>query len=118
MAVILAGPKLSGDSFFADELDLLETLASELAIGLKNAQLYHEIVSIKEYNERLLGHMDSGVIAAREDGVITTLNPAAERILGIEAARVAGPAPRRARPGDPRRAPVEPRRSGRSRRPR
>jgi PAS domain S-box-containing protein len=90
MAVILAGPKLSGDSFFADELDLLETLASELAIGLKNAQLYHEIVSIKEYNERLLGHMDSGVIAVREDGVVTTLNPAAERILGIEAARVAG----------------------------
>jgi PAS domain S-box-containing protein len=90
MAVILVGPKLSGDSFFGDELDLLETLASELAIGLKNAQLYHEIVSIKEYNERLLGHMDSGVIAAREDGVITTLNPAAERILGIEAARVLG----------------------------
>ena len=90
MAVILAGPKLSGDSFFGDELDLLETLASELAIGLKNAQLYHEIVSIKEYNERLLGHMDSGVIAAREDGVVTTLNPAAERILGIEAARVLG----------------------------
>jgi PAS domain S-box-containing protein len=90
MAVILAGPKLSGDSFFADELDLLETLASELAIGLKNAQLYHEIVSIKEYNERLLGRMDSGVIAARDDGVITTLNPAAERILGIEAARVLG----------------------------
>ena len=34
--------------------------------------------------------MDSGVIAAREDGVVTTLNPAAERILGIEAARVVG----------------------------
>ena len=90
MAIILVGPKLSGDSFFGDELDLLETLASELAIGLKNAQLYHEIVSIKEYNERLLGRMDSGVIAARDDGVVTTLNPAAERILGIEAARVVG----------------------------
>jgi PAS domain S-box-containing protein len=34
--------------------------------------------------------MDSGVIAAREDGVVTTCNPAAERILGIEAARVVG----------------------------
>jgi PAS domain S-box-containing protein len=90
MAVILLGPKLSGDSFFGDDLDLLEILASELAIGLKNAQLYHEIVSIKEYNERLLGRMDSGVIAVREDGVMTTLNPAAERILGIEASRVVG----------------------------
>ncbi len=70
MAIILVGPKLSGDSFFGDELDLLETLASELAMGLKNAQLYHEIVSIKEYNERLLGRVDSGVIAAREDGIV------------------------------------------------
>ena len=90
IGIILVGPKLSGDSFFGEEVDLLETLASELAIGLKNAQLYHEIVSIKEYNERILAHMDSGVIAVREDGVVTTFNPAAERILGIEAARVVG----------------------------
>lgn len=88
MAIILVGPKLSGDSFFGDDLDLLETLASELAIGLKNAQLYHEIVSIKEYNERILRHMDSGVIAARKDGVVTTFNPAAERILGVDSAQV------------------------------
>ena len=88
MAVILVGPKLSGDSFFGDDLDLLETLASELAIGLKNAQLYHEVVSIKEYNERILTYMDSGVIAIREDGVVTTFNPAAERLLGLPAARI------------------------------
>jgi len=87
MAIILCGSKLSGDSFFRDDLDLLETLASELAIGLKNAQLYHEIVSIKEYNERILRYMDSGVIATRRDGLVTTFNPAAERILGVEAAR-------------------------------
>jgi PAS domain S-box-containing protein len=88
IAVILAGRKLSGDAFFAEDLDLLETLASELAIGLKNAQLYHEVVSIKEYNERILAHMDSGVIAIREDGVVTMFNPAAERMTGLVAARV------------------------------
>jgi PAS domain S-box-containing protein len=87
IAVILAGPKLSGDSYFGEDVDLLETLASELAIGLKNAQLYHEVVSIKEYNERILAHMDSGVVAVREDGVVTTLNPAAERIIGVPARR-------------------------------
>jgi PAS domain S-box-containing protein len=92
IAVILAGPKLAGDPFFREDLDLLETLASELAIGLKNAQLYHEVVSIKEYNERILAHMDSGVIAVREDGVVTTFNPAAERIIGQSAARVLGQA--------------------------
>jgi PAS domain S-box-containing protein len=90
IAIVLAGPKLSGDPFFGEDLDLLETLASQLAIGLKNAQLYHEVVSIKEYNERILAHMDSGVIAVREDGVVTTFNPAAQRITGLPAAEVIG----------------------------
>src|SRR5207249_141045 len=87
---ILGGAKLSGDSFFGEDLSLLETLASELAIGLKNAQLHHEVVLIKEYNERVLGYMDSGVIAVREDGVVTTFNPAAERITGLPVARALG----------------------------
>jgi PAS domain S-box-containing protein len=90
MALILGGAKLSGDSFFRDDLSMLETLASELAIGLKNAQLYHEVVSIKEYNERVLAFMDSGVIAVREDGLVTTFNPAAERITGLDATSVLG----------------------------
>ncbi len=87
-AILLAGPKLSGDPFFREDFELLETLASQLAIGLENAQLYQEVVSIKEYNERILTYMDSGVIAVREDGVVTTFNPAAERLTGVAAARV------------------------------
>jgi PAS domain S-box-containing protein len=90
VAAILCGAKLSGDPFFQEDLSLLETLASELAIGLKNAQLYREIVAIKEYNERILTHMDSGVVAIREDGVVTTFNAAAERILGLPAGHVLG----------------------------
>ncbi|MBI3454251.1 MAG: PAS domain-containing protein [Candidatus Rokubacteria bacterium] len=90
IAILVVGAKLSGDPFFRDDLDLLETLASQLAIGLKNAQLYQEIVSIKEYNERILAHMDSGVVAVRDDGVVTTFNSAAERITGLSAALVLG----------------------------
>jgi PAS domain S-box-containing protein len=90
VALILGGPKLSGDSYFGDDLSLMETLASELAIGLKNAQLYHEIVLIKEYNERVLAHMDSGVVAVGGEGVVTTFNPAAERMTGLPVDRVLG----------------------------
>ncbi|MGH7339333.1 MAG: hypothetical protein ACREKH_02485, partial [Candidatus Rokuibacteriota bacterium] len=83
IALLLAGAKLSGDPYFGDDLDVLETMASQLAIGLKNGQLYQEIVSIKEYNERILARMDSGVVAVRDDGIVTTFNPAAERITGV-----------------------------------
>jgi PAS domain S-box-containing protein len=90
IAIMLAGAKLSGDPYFADDVDLLETMASQLAIGLKNGQLYQEIVSIKEYNERILARMDSGVVAVRDDGAVTTFNPAAERITGLAAGVVLG----------------------------
>jgi PAS domain S-box-containing protein len=81
-AIVLAGSKLSGDPYFREDFELLETLASQLAVGLENARLYQEVVSIKEYNERILAYMDSGVIAAREDGIVTTFNPAAARLTG------------------------------------
>jgi PAS domain S-box-containing protein len=90
IAIMLAGARLSGDPYFADDVDLLETMASQLAIGLKNGQLYQEIVSIKEYNERILARMDSGVVAIRDDGAVTTFNPAAERITGLAAGLVLG----------------------------
>jgi PAS domain S-box-containing protein len=81
-AIVLAGSKLSGDPYFREDFELLETLASQLAVGLENARLYQEVVSIKEYNERILAYMDSGVIAVREDGIVTTFNPAAARLTG------------------------------------
>jgi PAS domain S-box-containing protein len=90
IAIILLGAKLSGDPYFGDDLDLLETMAGQLAIGLENGQLYQEIVSIKEYNERILARMDSGVVAVRDDGVVTTFNPAAERITGLGGGSVLG----------------------------
>lgn len=88
--LLLLGPKLSGDPFYRDDLELLEALASQLAVGLANARLYREVVSIKEYNERILTYMDSGVVAVREDGTVTTFNPAAERLTGLPASRVLG----------------------------
>jgi PAS domain S-box-containing protein len=90
VAIMLLGPKLSGDPYFRDDLDLLETLASQLAIGLENAKLYHQVVSIKEYNERILAHMDSSVVAVRDDGMVTTFNQAAERSTGLRGHEIIG----------------------------
>jgi PAS domain S-box-containing protein len=90
IAIVLIGPKRSGDPFFREDFDLLDTLASQLAIGLQNAGLYQEMVAIKEYNERILARMDSGVAAVGEDGVVTTFNAAAERITGLGATQMLG----------------------------
>ncbi len=82
---LLVGPKLSGDPYFAEDIDLLSTLASQAAIALKNAQLYREVTLANEYIENMLTTMESGVIAVSPNRRITLFNPAAERMTGHSA---------------------------------
>src|SRR5207244_5445418 len=44
-AVLVVGEKLSGEIFDSDEIKLLEMLAGETVIALKNASLYEELES-------------------------------------------------------------------------
>ncbi len=81
----LVGPKLSGDPYFAEDIDLLSTLAGQAGIALKNAQLYREVTLANEYIENMLTTMESGVIAVSPDRTITLFNPAAERMIGQSA---------------------------------
>jgi PAS domain S-box-containing protein len=40
-------------------------------------------IELRIYNEKIINSVSSGVIVVREDGIITTLNPEAERALGL-----------------------------------
>ena len=82
---LLVGPKLSGDPYFAEDIDLLSTLAGQAGIALRNAQLYGEVTLANEYIENMLTTMESGVIAVSPDRTITLFNPAAERMTGQSA---------------------------------
>jgi two-component system NtrC family sensor kinase len=88
MAVV--GPKRSGDPYFAEDIDLLETLTSQAAVTMKNAQLYREVVLVNEYVDNILSTMESGVIAINTAGNISLFNPAAERLTGSYRANVQG----------------------------
>ncbi|MBI4611577.1 MAG: GAF domain-containing protein [Candidatus Rokubacteria bacterium] len=85
---LVVGPKRSGDPYFAEDLDLLSTLAGHAAIAIKNAQLYHQVVLVNEYVENILKTMESGVVAVNVEGHVTLFNPAAERLTGLDATRV------------------------------
>jgi len=89
-ALLLLGPKLSGDPFSEDDLQLLMTLANQAAVAIKNAQLYDEVTSVKEHQENILRNLESGVVAVDCEGRITTFNQAAERITGMPAAEALG----------------------------
>lgn len=85
---LVVGPKRSGDPYFAEDLDLLSTLAGQAAIAIKNAQLYQQVVLVNEYVENILKTMESGVIAVSVACKVTLFNPAAERMTGLAATSI------------------------------
>ncbi len=86
--LLVVGPKLSGDPYFAEDIDLLSTLVGQAGIAIKNAQLYQEVALANEYVANIVATMDSGVVAIAANGKVTLFNPAAERITGLSAETV------------------------------
>ena len=87
VGVILVGPKRSGDPYYSEDIDLLETLTSQASVAMKNAQLYRQVTLANEYVDNILSTMESGVIAVGASGDISLFNSAAERLTGLQASR-------------------------------
>jgi len=85
IAMIAVGPKLSGDSFYQQDLDLLMTLANQAGVAVKNARLYAAMVVSNEYLENIVATLESGVIAINASGRIEIFNRAAEYLTGLSA---------------------------------
>jgi PAS domain S-box-containing protein len=85
IAIIAVGPKVSGDSFYQQDLDLLMTLANQAGIAVKNAQLYAAVVVANEYLENIVAALESGVVAINAEGEIAIFNRAAELLTGLAA---------------------------------
>jgi two-component system, sporulation sensor kinase E len=92
---IAVGEKRSGDPFFTQDLEFLATIGHQAGTALKRAQLHEEITWMKEYNESILRHMESGLVVVNHDNLITVVNEAAARMLGIHAAALVGQPPDR-----------------------
>jgi PAS domain S-box-containing protein len=87
IGAIVVGPKLSGDPFYPQDVDLLMTLANQAGTAIKNAQLYTEVVLANEYVENIVSTIESGVIAIDAGGRIALFNRAAQQLTGLEAVR-------------------------------
>jgi two-component system NtrC family sensor kinase len=90
IGIIALGNKLSGDSFTAEDLALLTTLANQTAVALENARLYDEVLAMKNYNEEILQNMTSGVLTTDGRGRLITYNSMAEMITGRKKIGVIG----------------------------
>jgi signal transduction histidine kinase len=87
IGMIAVGPKLSGDPFYPNDLDLLMTLAHQAGVAVKNAQLYAQVVLANEHINSIVATIESGVVAIDAAGQITLFNRAAGQLTGIPADR-------------------------------
>jgi PAS domain S-box-containing protein len=83
IATIAVGPKLSGDPFYSQDLDLLMTLANQAGVAIRNAQLYAAVLLANEYLENVVATIESGVIAVDASSGISMFNRAAEHLTGL-----------------------------------
>ncbi|HIE10174.1 MAG TPA: PAS domain-containing protein [Kiritimatiellae bacterium] len=88
--ILLVGPRPGGAVFTRLERVAFQLLLGQLGIALENALLYTEVQNSKIYNEILLEHLPSGVIAADKAGRITVCNREACRILNVQRNTVLG----------------------------
>jgi signal transduction histidine kinase len=60
---LLVGAKLSGDPYFSDDIDFLQTLVGQAAIAIENLQLHHQMEDERLRTERLavIGTLASGI---------------------------------------------------------
>jgi two-component system, sporulation sensor kinase E len=87
---IAVGEKRSGDPFFNQDIEFLATIGHQAGAALKRAQLHEEVTWMKEYNESILRHMKSGLVVVSHDDLITVVNEAAARMLGIHPPDILG----------------------------
>ncbi|HLI25790.1 MAG TPA: adenylate/guanylate cyclase domain-containing protein [Chloroflexota bacterium] len=97
IGVVYADSRVHVGLFHRADLELLEAFADHAAIAIENARLYRrleerlrEIADLQVYQDNVLRSVASGVIALDREGRITTLNPAAARILDLSVATARG----------------------------
>ena len=93
-------------AFDSRHLGLLSTIANQAAVAINNARLFTQTHLEKQRLETILTNMADGLLMLDEHRRVATINPALERILGLEAKEVLGRCPSEAST-DPRLAPLE-----------
>ncbi|MBI5507940.1 MAG: GAF domain-containing protein [Deltaproteobacteria bacterium] len=66
-----------GGTFGPLDEQRLRAFSSQASIAIENAQLFEEVVRVKNYNESILESMSNGVLTVSADGTIVTANRAA-----------------------------------------
>lgn len=86
VGMLVVGQRVIGGTYGRYETEMLFDLGTHLATAIRDITLHHQLHREKQFSERILIHMSSGVITIGRDERIGTMNRRAEEILGLSAA--------------------------------
>jgi len=72
-----------GGPFGPIDIRRARAFCAEIAIAVQNAQLFSDVLALKNYNESILKSLSNGVVTLDQKLNIVKINEAAERILGM-----------------------------------
>ena len=85
VAILVLGQPVFGAGYSRAEIETLFDLATQLATVIRDIALHQQLEREKEFTERILSHMSSGVVTIGRDQRVGTMNRRAEEILGLSA---------------------------------
>jgi signal transduction histidine kinase len=88
VGILTLGQRISGGGYRRDETETLFNLGTHLATAIRDIRLHHLLQYEKEFNERILARMSSGVITIGPDQSIVAVNGRAAEILGMSVREV------------------------------
>src|SRR2546430_4587757 len=77
-----------GGAFGPIDIRRAKAFCAQIAISIQNAQLFSDILALKNYNESILKSLSNGVVTLDHGLNIVKINEAAERILGMNGEQV------------------------------
>jgi adenylate cyclase len=72
-----------GGAFGPIDIRRAKAFGAQIAIAIQNAQLFSDVLALKNYNESILKSLSNGVVTLDHNLNIVKINEAAERILGM-----------------------------------
>ena len=85
VGILTLGQRITGGAYGRRETETLFNLASHLAAAIRDIGIHHQLQYQKEFNERILQRMSSGVISIGPEQRVVIMNRRAEEILGMSA---------------------------------
>lgn len=82
--------KITDESFYKEELEIIYVLCNYLAAAVKDIDLYHQMWCQKEFTKNIVASMNSGMIAIDRDERITVFNQQAADILNLHSSQMIG----------------------------